>query len=191
MYLQSGNATIAELVEQCKSNSRKAQMELYRLFAPAMFNISYRITGSKAASEDIMQESFITAFDKIENCKTPGLFGAWLKRIVVNRSIDEVRKKKIIFDPIDSVNLAEEEKDDITAEETEKETVETVELIKKSLAMLPDGYRIVLTLKLLEEYSYEEIAKELNITESTVRSQFVRARQRLVELIGTLKKEQK
>lgn len=191
MNKEETGAAISRLVEQSIKNNRKAQMELYRLFAPAMFNASFRILGDRFVSEDIMQESFIVAFEKIKECKTPEYFGAWLKRIVINKSIDEIRKRKNIFQSIDDSIPIADDSDELFSEEDEKEKANLIGIIKRSIDLLPDGYRIVLSLKLIEDYDYASIAKKLDIAESSVRSQFARARQKLIEIIEKIKKDSK
>lgn len=185
------NSTVEKLVELCYKNHQKAQMELYRMFAPAMFHVCLRIVGNRFLAEDIMQESFITAFEKIKDCKTPKYFGAWLKKITINKSIDELRKRKINFESLDEASIITENPVEMFVEEDEIEQAKILEIIKKAINYLPDGYRVVLTLKLIEEYDYSSIAKELGIAESSARSQYVRAKQRLIEIIEKLKNEMK
>lgn len=188
MDIEEKGSAISKIVEQCCKNNSKAQMQLYRLFSQNMFNASLRIVGDRLLAEDVMQESFLTAFEKIKDCKTPEHFGSWLKRIVINRSIDEIRKKKMNFISLDeSVPLADNSEEFLIEEELEE--TKLLEYIKKAIIMLPEGYRIVLTLKLMEDYDYSTIAKELGLAESSVRSQYVRGRQKLLEIIENLKKE--
>jgi RNA polymerase sigma factor (sigma-70 family) len=182
------SSTLIKLVEQCYRNSQKAQKELYRIYAPAMYNASFRIVSDRFIAEDIMQESFITAFEKIKDCKTPKYFGSWLKKIVINKSIDELRKRKINFVSLEEANITADNSVDFFLEEEEMEQAKMLEFIKKAIGYLPDGYRIVLTLKLIEDYDYTYIANELRIAESSVRSQYVRAKQKLLEIIENLKK---
>jgi RNA polymerase sigma-70 factor (ECF subfamily) len=188
MELEDKGSVISKLVEQCCKNSSKAQMQLYRMFSKGMFNTSLRIVGDRLLAEDVMQEAFLTAFEKIGNCKTPEYFGSWLKRIVVNKSIDEIRKKKVSLIPLeDSMSQAEEPEDQ--KHELEMEEEKMLEYIKKAMTELPDGYRIVLTLKLMEDFDYSAIAKELDLAESSVRSQYVRGKQKLLEIVEKMKKQ--
>jgi RNA polymerase sigma-70 factor (ECF subfamily) len=189
MEIEDKVLVLTKLVEQCSRNNAKAQMQLYRMFSQSMYNTSLRIVGNKTLAEDVMQEAFLSAFEKIKNCKTPEHFGSWLKRIVINRSIDEIRKKRISLIPLEETYpLADDSPEYQPEEEMEQEKL--LEYIKKAITLLPDGYRIVLTLKLLEDYDYSTIAKEMDLAESTVRSQFVRGRQKLLEVIENLKKNQ-
>lgn len=187
MEVEDKGSAISKIVEQCRRNNSKAQMQLYRMFSQSMFNTSLRIVGNKNLAEDVMQEAFLAAFEKIKDCKTPEHFGSWLKRIVVNRSIDEIRKKRISLIPLEeTLPLADDGQEYKPEEEMEQEKL--LEYIRKAITLLPDGYRIVLTLKLLEDYDYSAIAKEMDLAESTVRSQYVRGRQKLLEIIENLKK---
>lgn len=187
MEIEDKGSAISGIVEQCARNNSKAQMQLYRMFSKSMFNTSLRIVGDKLLAEDVMQEAFLSAFEKIRECKNPEHFGSWLKRIVINRSIDEIRKKKISLIPLEeTIPIADENPDNKPEEEMEQEKL--IEYVKKAIALLPEGYRIVLTLKLLEDFDYAAIAKELDLAESTVRSQYVRGRQRLLEIIEKLRK---
>lgn len=187
MEVEDKGSVLSKIVEQCRRNNSKAQMQLYRMFSQSMFNTSLRIVGNKNLAEDVMQEAFLAAFEKIKDCKTPEHFGSWLKRIVVNRSIDEIRKKRISLIPLEeTLPLADDAQEYKPEEDMEKEKL--LEYIRKAITLLPDGYRIVLTLKLLEDYDYSTIAKEMDLAESTVRSQFVRGRQKLLEIIENLKK---
>ncbi len=190
MGIEEKGSAISSIVEQCCKNNSKAQMQLYRMFSQRMFIVSLRIVGDRLLAEDVMQESFIIAFEKIKECKTPEYFGSWLKRIVINRSIDEVRKRKIIFSSLDeSLPIVDESPENQSESELEQSIL--LEYVKKAISMLPDGYRIVLILKLMEDYDYSIIAKELGLAESSVRSQYVRGRQKLLEIIEKLKKEKR
>lgn len=189
MKIEERGSVILRLVEQCYRNNQKAQMQLYKLYAHNMFNISLRIVGDRFMAEDIMQEAFMTAFEKIKECKTPEYFGSWLKRIVVNRSIDELRKNKLKFSSLDENLPVADETAEIKIDE-ETEQTKLLSYIKKGITLLPDGYRIILVLKLIEEYDYREISSELGIAESSVRSQYVRGRQKLLEIIEKMKTEE-
>lgn len=141
-----------------------------------MYNSSLRIVGTAETAEDIMQESFLTAFSKLKTYKGEVSFGAWLKRIVINRSLDYVRKKTAIVEELDE-NLPV-----IEDEEIEPEDI-TIEDVKTAIASLADGYRIILTLVLIEGYNHEEVSRMMDIRNVTSRTQYSRARQRLKELL--------
>lgn len=168
------------LVNRCKKGDNRAYKELYELYAKAMYNISLRIINNSEDANDILQEAFIKAFQSIEKFENQAAFGGWLKRVVINQSIDVVRKKKENFISIDNLGNTEEE-DEI---ETSGENIEyDVESIREAMQELPDGYRVVLTLYLFEEYSHKEISTMLNISEGTSKSQYNRAKKKIVQLI--------
>jgi RNA polymerase sigma factor (sigma-70 family) len=129
-------------------------------------------------AEDIMQESFLSAFEKIDTYSGTVSFGAWLKKIVINRSLDTLSRKKAIFEDIEThIGIKDTSGDELA----QKEDVELkVEEVKQAIENLPDGYRIILSLYLLEGYDHDEIAEILSITSSTSRSQLSRAKQKLL-----------
>ncbi len=167
------------LVEDCRNGSRKAQFELYKLYANAMYNVALRIVNDDAEAEDVLQEAFLDAFNRIAAFRQETTFGLWLKQIVINRAINYLRKRKAEFISLDEVEVADEPNYD------ESETVLKVEMIKQAMNELPDGYRVVLTLYLFEGYDHEEIAHILKITENTSRSQYMRAKRKLNSLLET------
>jgi RNA polymerase sigma-70 factor (ECF subfamily) len=142
-----------------------------------MYNASLRIVGIPEDAEDIMQESFLTAFRKIDTYKGDVSFGAWLKKIVINRSIDYLKKRKVNFEEL-PYNL------EIKEEQTEEPTNITVDDVKKAISKLPEGYRIVLTLILLEGYDHDEVSQILGIANSSSRSQYSRAKQKLKQILN-------
>lgn len=166
-----------ELVNDCRNGSRKAQFEIYKLYANAMYNVALRIVNDDAEAEDVLQEAFLDAFNRIADFRQETTFGLWLKQIVINRSINYLRKRKAEFVAIDEVEIADEPSFDY------EETTLKVEAIKAAMNELPDGYRVVLTLYLFEGYDHEEIAHILKITENTSRSQYMRAKRKLNSLL--------
>jgi RNA polymerase sigma factor (sigma-70 family) len=169
-----------DLVVECKQGSKKACYELYRLYSKAMLNIAFRIVGDIAEAEDVLQESFLDAFNKVKDFRQETTFGLWLKQIVVNRSINLLRKRKI-----DWVELEDGQLENIPDEEAEDEdeTIYKVAIVKDAMKQLPEGYRVVLSLYLLEGYDHEEIGQILNISENTSRTQFLRAKRKLTEIL--------
>ena len=166
-----------ELVNDCRNGSRKAQFELYKLYANAMYNVALRIVNDDAEAEDVLQEAFLDAFSRIKDFRQETTFGLWLKQIVINRSINYLRKRKLDLVSLDDVEVADEIETDF------EETTLKVEAIKAAMNELPDGYRVVLTLYLFEGYDHEEIAHILKITENTSRSQYLRAKRKLNNLL--------
>jgi RNA polymerase sigma factor (sigma-70 family) len=185
LYLKMSNVEAAfrnlhqDLLDGCKEGDQKAQFQIYKLYYKAMYNTSLRIVNDTMEAEDIMQESFLSAFEKIGTVS----FGAWLKKIVVNRSLDALNKRKAVFEDIEShVGIRDESGDDTARNE---EVDIRVEEVKEAIERLPDGYRVILSLYLLEGYDHDEIAEILSINSSTSRSQLSRAKQKLIaELKG-------
>lgn len=168
-----------DLVEACKKGDRKAQFELYRLYYAAMYNTTLRIVGDSDDAEDVMQEAFLKAFAKLKSYRKEVSFGAWLKRIVINKSLDFLRLKR------EQLSLEEAgEVGEMVEEPSETLEVEyRVEEIKKAIYDLPEGYRIVISLILLEGYDHEEVSTILNISNATSRTQYHRAKKKLIELL--------
>jgi RNA polymerase sigma factor (sigma-70 family) len=169
------------LISDCRKNNRTAQIELYKLYSKRMYNASLRILKNRMLSEDAVQEAFINAFRTLNNFRAEVPFESWLRRIVINQSIDLLRKeKKILLESVDNVNIVDSNNfDNETEDMLEKEHL--VSEVKKQLDYLPDGYRIILSLYYLEGYDHEEIAQILQISQSTSRSQLTRALKRLRE----------
>jgi RNA polymerase sigma-70 factor (ECF subfamily) len=169
-----------ELVERCKQGDRRSYSELYQKYSKAMYNTSLRIVNHTADAEDVLQESFVDAFAAIDSFGYKSTFGAWLKRIVINKSINALRKRKMEIIDIEKTNTAHQA-DEETYDESELKF--KVEEIKKAVKELPNGYRTVLTLHLFEGYDQEEIAEILQISHATVRTQYMRAKQKLLFII--------
>ncbi len=169
-----------ELVEKCKQGDAKSYAELYQKYAKAMYNTSLRIVNNTGDAEDVLQEAFVDAFGSLEAFQYKSTFGAWLKKIVINKSINQLRKRKMDLIDIEKTNvgfLPEEEKLD------EKDIQLKVEEVKRVVKQLPNGYRTVLSLYLFEGYDHEEIAEILRVSHATVRTQYMRAKQKLLSLI--------
>lgn len=161
-------------IERCIQGDKLAFREFYDLYNKAMFNIALRILGNTGEAEDILQDAFVKSFRLIGTVRSDLEFGGFLKRVVINASIDQVRKRRIDFHSLDEARYV--------AEEPEEETDYDIALLRECLRQLPDGFRIVLTLYLFENYSHREIGSLLNISEGTSKSQYLRARRKLAEL---------
>lgn len=144
-----------------------------------MFNVSMRITNDYTEAEDVLQESFLSAFRELHTFKGDSTFGSWLKRIVINKSITKVRSRRLHVVPMDEQQDFADEASDYDQEDVAYK----VESIKRAIQLLPDGYRVVLTLYLLEGYDHSEIAAILSISEATSKSQYSRARKKLLALM--------
>ena len=169
-----------QLVAECKQGSKKACFELYKLYAKAMLNIAFRVVGNMDEAEDVLQEAFLDAFNRIKDFRQETTFGLWLKQIVVHRSINLLRKRKMEWAELEDgelENIADEEPDD------QEEMLYKVERVKAAMKELPEGYRVVISLYLLEGYDHEEIGQILNISENTSRTQFLRAKRKLSEIL--------
>lgn len=172
----------APLVERCRLGDRRAQAEIYKRYAKAMFNASLRITGDYAEAEDVLQESFLSAFRELHGYKGDSSFGSWLKRIVINKSINCLRNRRLQLVPLAEQHdgAGPDVADDLGVEGDA--LTWRADVLRRCVQELPDGYRVVLSLYLLEGYDHAEIASILNITESTSKSQYSRARKKLLEL---------
>lgn len=141
-----------------------------------MYSVSVRIVNDVMEAEDVMQESFLSAFKKIKTYKGEVSFGAWLKRIVVNRSLDYLKKKKVQFEEINE-RTTQIEDYQMAAHEVD------AKVLKAAIQDLSDGYRVVLSLYLIEGYDHEEISQILGISNSASRTQLLRAKNKLRELL--------
>ncbi len=171
------------LIEQCKAGVRSAQKEVYSLYAKNMYNICVRILNNKEEAHDLLQDSFVEAFTKLDRFRFESSFGTWLKQIVVNRCINAKKKRKLDYFLVEEINDFEHLATSHDSENNEEELMLSVERIKKALLQLPEGARIVFSLNLFEGYDYGEISEILGITESTVKTQFMKARNRIKQLM--------
>ncbi len=167
----------AILIEECRKGKNEAFKQVYDLYSAAMYTICCRMLNDKEEAKDVLQESFISAFKNINQYSGKASFGSWLKRIVINGCIATIKKRNADLIPLAERDLPEE-----TIEEETKITY-TVEEIKASVSKLPNGYRIILSLYLFEDHSHKMIAEKLNISESTSKSQYSRARKKLMEIL--------
>ena len=168
-------------MERSKTGHSSSQYELYSLYVDAMYNVGFRFLGNKEDAEDIVQESFVDAFRNLERFKYESSFGAWLKRIVINKSINHLKAKRIDLVPMEqhAFHLSQEE------ETMENEAVD-IKKVKQGIAQLPDGYKQIINLYLVEGYDHVEIAEILDITTSTSKSQYHRAKRKLLEIVKEL-----
>ena len=169
-----------EIIELSKAGNQKAQYQLYHIYSKAMFNICHRMLNNLEEAEDLLQDSFCDAFMKLGTFRYESSFGAWLKRIVINKCINCIQKKKIklIFpEELDeSIQNAETEMDyeDINME---------VMRIHQAIGQLSYGYRIIFNLYAIEGYDHTEISEITGISESTSKSQYLRAKKRIKEIL--------
>lgn len=167
-----------ELVDNCKQGDHKAQYQLYQLYAKAMYNICFRMMNSREEAEDMLQEAFVDAFTKLYSFNYESTFGAWLKRIVINNCINEIKRKKPDLTLQDDMGRVEVLDD----EEYDEEGIQwEVKKVNDAIESLPEGYRVITSLYLLEGYDHREIAEIMNISESTSKSQYMRAKKKILE----------
>lgn len=170
------------LIEKCKQHDRKAQMELYRKYCDGMFIVANRYMKDTAAAEDALQEAFIKAFQKLDQFKGDVTFGAWLKRIVINRCLDVIKSRKMELDTMDDrvLHIADSDEEWQVADET------TVEEVYAAIEKLPDKYREVMKLYLLEGFDHQEISEIMNISESASRTNLHRGKIQLKKMLKHL-----
>lgn len=167
-----------ELITACLRNDRKAQQQLYQLYAKAMLNVGFRMLHSREDAEDVLQEAFADAFRRLSSFRFESTFGAWLKRIVINRCINHLRKKKADLQFLDDMQLF------ANRPEEESETAElSIDRVKNAMQNLPSGSRIIFSLYLLEGYDHQEISEILNISVSNSKTQYMRAKNRVKALL--------
>ena len=171
------------LVEQCKNNNRRAQMALYSQYCEGMFIVAQRYMKDTAAAEDAMQEAFVKAFSKLEQFKGDVTFGAWLKRIVINRCLDTIKSKKLETESIDESIFKIVEDDD----QWEVSDEATVSDISSAIEQLPNKYRVVVQLFLVEGYDHNEISGILSISENSSRTNLHRGKTILKETLKHLR----
>jgi len=182
---------IKQLIKQCLKGEQSAHTEIYRCYYKAMYNTALRILNDSFEAEDVMQESFLTAFSKLSTFKSESKydkdfvpFGSWLKRIVINKSLTQLKKNKKIelwkdnLKPIENIGDREQDNQD---EDFDKITAkQIVESIKK----LQPNYSLVLNLSLIEGYDNQEIAQILNTNNQQVRTTISRAKKKLKEQLN-------
>lgn len=167
-----------ELVEKCKANDRKAQLKLYRQYCDGMYGVAMRFLKNPDDAEDVLQESFIKAFQRIDQFKGEVTFGAWLKKIVVNRSIDFLKSKHQRTVELHEGHFQVIEDNDWTIADGIP-----IEKVKKSIEELPEKYRYVVKLFLVEGYDHSEISQILEISETASRTRLLRGKTRLKETL--------
>ncbi len=170
-----------QLIDECRRGSRKAQFRLYELYSKAMLNTAYRITGNMEEAEDMLQEAFTDCFRNIRSYRTESTFGSWLKTIVINRCISRLRKKETELVLIDDYSRHE-----MQEEEPPQATWPDQSVIARAVEKLPDGYRVVFSLYLLEGYDHTEISQILGISESTSKTQYLRAKVKLKKILSEM-----
>ena len=174
-----------DIIERCKSGEQKAQFQLYKLEDKARGNTCLRIVNDSFEAEDVMQEAFLNAFTKLDTYKGEVTFGAWLKRIVINRSLTQLRKIKrqneMKFDDVE--NKIEVVEDNNYQEHMDYSTIRAKEILN-TIQQLKDNYCLALTLSLIEGYDNEEIAQIMQISNENCRTTISRAKNKLRQLLS-------
>ena len=176
------NTLTIDIIERCMQNDRKAQLKLYNQYCDGMYIIAKRFLKDSFEAEDVVQEAFIKAFTKLHQYKAEVTFGAWLKRIVINKSIDLLKSKKQQMLELDEVHL--KVIDSSYEDEWLVDDTITLEEVKEAINELPDKYKYVVMLFLIEGYDHQEISEILNITEVASRSQLFRGKLKLREQLN-------
>lgn len=167
-----------DIIKQCLKGKRKAQNVLYQQYCDGMYSICVKMLGNRADAEDVLQVSFVDVFRKLHQYRFEASIGSWIKRIVINNCLSFLRGKKALVELNDQVAEVVEE-----SPVNEKYSDYTVEKIKRNMEKLSDGYRVILTMYLFEGLTHKEIAEYLGITETTSKTQYHRAKKKLLELM--------
>jgi RNA polymerase sigma-70 factor (ECF subfamily) len=157
-----------EIIRRCRNGEAKAQFMLFKHYSKAMYNIAIRFLNNKMDAEDILQESFVTAFEKLNELSSESAFGSWLKRIVINNCISQLRKRIDLADIDDFTSIPDNS-------EAEEQLNIDPSVMHNAIKDLPSGGRAILVLHAMEGYKHREIAEMLGISESTSKSQYRRA----------------
>lgn len=178
---------LEEIINLCKKNNSQAQEALYNTYAKVLLRICCRYIQDRDDAEDVLQDSFIKIFLNIDKFKNEGSFEGWMKRITVNTSLHFLKEKqKVKFESADNLYIIDDNENEEKIDDEVK-----AEYILECLHELPDGYRTIFNLFLIEGFSHKEIAEKLGIKESTSRSQYTKARRFLIELINEKEKQKK
>jgi RNA polymerase sigma-70 factor (ECF subfamily) len=172
-----------EIIELSIAGNVKAQFQLYSLYSRAMYSICMRMINRREEAEDILQEAFTEIFDKLRTFRFESAFGAWAKRIVVNKCINHLHKKRPDLRFEAELKEVAEEDNHVDYDSLKLE----VEKVKRAMQELPDGFRIIFSLYALEGYDHEEISTILRISESTSKTQYMRAKAKIRDLILQMK----
>ena len=185
--MQAEQKHITELLQACEKGSTTAQFEIYKLYYKAMFNTAMRIMQNSYDAEDVMQEAFLNAFTKLDTFKGEVPFGAWLKRIVINKSLTHIKKKnklqEVNLEVVDNKLESDNDNDDEMNESKVDYVKLKVKEVSKAMGLLKESYRTILNLSLVEGYDNEEIALIMDISNENCRTTISRAKSRLRKLL--------
>lgn len=161
--------TLEELIIQCKKQDAKAQGELYQKYNQILFAICLRYSPNYAEAEDNLQDAFLTIFKKVSQYKGKGSFEGWMKRVTVNTVLQKYRKQRT-FDIVDEAQIVDDEQFEVESDDI------PLDFLLKIVQELPDRYRLVFSMYVLDGYQHKEIAEILNISDGTSKSNLARAR---------------
>lgn len=167
-----------ELLERSMAGDSTAQFRLYELYVDAMYNVVLRLVGHREEAEDVLQDTFVDAFKNLHSFKYKSSFGAWIKRIAINKSINHIKVKRIQLAPLEDHAY-------YLTEEKEEPKSYNIEKVKNAISKLPNGFKQIFSLYLFEGYTHKEIAEILDISEATSKSQYHRAKKKLIEIMKT------
>ena len=171
--------SLNQLIEKCKKNDTQAQSQIYKLFANKLYSVCLKYSRNYAEAEDNLQDAFITIFKKVGQFKSKGSFEGWLRRVTVNTALQRYRSPGVF----DIVN--EEQIEDVSVEIDDNAV--SIDYLLQIIQELPDRYRLVFNLYAMDDYPHKEIARMLNISIGTSKSNLARARLILREKIETYK----
>jgi RNA polymerase sigma factor (sigma-70 family) len=162
--------SLEKLIKKCVQNDRKAQAEVYQIYSGKLFAVCLKYSPNYQEAQDNLQDGFITIFEKIEQFNHKGSFEGWMKRIIINSALQKYRQKNIL-------TLVKDEIPDVIESVEVNEEKISMDFLLEKIQKLPDKYRMVFNLYILDGYSHKEISKELNISAGTSKSNLSRARQ--------------
>lgn len=160
-----------DLIQRCIQGDHKSQMRLYEKYAAAMYHVSRRIITDEMMAEDAMQEAFVTAFHRLDQFKGEVVFGAWLKKIVIRKSIDLLRKEKLFTEDVEDLKVLDET-------DVDYESID-VHQLKIGINRLQENYKLMINLYFFEGYDHDEIASVMGISNQNSRTLLNRAKNKL------------
>jgi RNA polymerase sigma factor (sigma-70 family) len=179
--------TDSHIIEECIKRRRKAQYALYERYAGIMLAVCMRYSKNREEAEDLLQEGFMKVFEKLSTFRGQGSLEGWIRRIMINHALNHLKAKKLVLLHEDPQRWSDHLPDDPPVRDDE--ALYTPQMMLAAVRELPDGYRIVFNLYVMEGYSHKEIAESLGISENTSKSQLSRARRYLRNLLAEKYKE--
>jgi RNA polymerase sigma factor (sigma-70 family) len=171
----------ADLITRCRKGDIKSYELLYNRYSRAMYHTCLRIVMNTADAEDILQEAFMEAFISLDKLKNAAAFGGWIKRIMINKSVNFIRRHRknwLEIEDAELTNIPEEQALD------ESEFRGKVDSIMEAMGTLPEKYRMVINLHIFEQMSFEEIASVMDLPSSTARVQYLRGKQKILDRLS-------